>query len=221
VAYVTKSPPRGPLFFFLATASVLLLAGCLGPTPYQVKQLNGGYQERATGENRWYVEFYGNGFTTRDTVMVYWLHRCAELTLEKGYDYFVYLSRTAPGLSGARFDVHYATTAAAEDDPLAVRAKGAGGYVPIFVPGGSVTTWSARGLIEMRKGVPGPDETRALVARDLIQKLGPLVRQATQSGTNVPLPADFAGADETPPRATDGGGIGVRLDDLKDLLPKE
>jgi hypothetical protein len=38
------------------------------------------------------VSFQGNGFTTRESVQVYWLNRCAELAIEKGYAGFEVLS---------------------------------------------------------------------------------------------------------------------------------
>jgi len=54
-----------------------LLAGCA--TAYQPHSSSGGYKDRPDGANRHFVEFHGNGKTTRDTVLAYWLYRCAEL----------------------------------------------------------------------------------------------------------------------------------------------
>ena len=77
----------------------------------------------------------------------------------------------------------------------------------------------------MFKGSPDPDE-RAYLAKAVADKLGPVVRQASQAGTNVSLPADLRAAGEdgaAPGRNTNTNdtGAGVQLDDLKDLLPKE
>lgn len=204
----------------------VLLSGCLGPTPYQVRGATGGYQERSVGEDRWYVEFYGNGFTSRDTVFAYWLHRCAELTIEKGFDYFVMLSKTPPATPAAALEIEGLPAAASEDAEM-MRAKGGGGgAVPIYIPGGGgggAVRWSARSVIQLHKGTPGFDET-AFVAKEVVAKLGPAVRQANQTGANVVLPAEFR--QTTPASASEPGagkqdGIGIDMDDLKDLLPKE
>jgi len=207
------------------SAAVLLLAGCLGPTPYQVRQSNGGFGERAAGTDRWFVEFYGNGNTSRDTVLAYWMYRCAELTVEKGYDYFILLEGEAPAISAVEIEYRQALREETQQDVPIVRVKGGGfTYIPIYSPGVARTTWTARGTIQMFKGSPGPDE-RAMVAKTLIDKLGPAVRQATQAGTNVVLPADLrpaqAGAQMGAPEQAGSADSGVSLDDLKELLPKE
>src|SRR5947208_94690 len=185
--------------FVLASA---FLAGCATPTAYQPKSWTGGYQERAVGKNRWYVEFYGNGRTTRDTVMAYWLHRCAELTMLKGYDYFVLISKTPQARGVPDIDIRYAS---GDDDPAVLHAKGGGGgYVPVYVPGGTVTTWSARGVIELHIGSADSEERPHFVANELLDKLKPLVQEATASGKNVVLPKDMFVASEqsdAPPAA--------------------
>jgi hypothetical protein len=217
-------------FFSLAALSgTLLLSGCLGPTPYQLKQFNGGYQERAVAADRWYVEFFGNGHTSRDTVFAYWIYRCAEVTQQKGFDYFVIVARTPQASPAADVDIRYGSADADGDDaaPSAIRAKGTGGSgsrTPSYtsVPGstGTITTWSARGVIQVFKGLPDPDE-RAFVAKEIVEKLGPAVRLASQSGTNVKLPPNYLAASVPEPPAAPGNGVGVRMDDLKDLLPKD
>ena len=207
-----------------ALLGTLLLSGCLGPTPYQLKQFNGGYQERAVAADRWYVEFFGNGYTSRETVFAYWIYRCAEVTQQKGFDYFVIVARTPQASPAADIDIRYGSGEG--DGPAsAVRAKGTGGsgsQAPIYIPGGggTITTWSARGVIQLFKGVPDPDE-RAFVAKEVAEKLGPAIRLASQSGTNVKLPPNYLAASAPEPAAAPGSGIGVRMDDLKDLLPKD
>jgi hypothetical protein len=52
----------------------------------------GGFAEEHKGDGVWHVSFSGNAFTTRETVQTYWLYRCAEFTLENGYDGFEILS---------------------------------------------------------------------------------------------------------------------------------
>lgn len=207
----------------LALLTPLLLSGCFGPTLYQVHQLSGGYRESPVSQNRWYVEFYGNGYTSRDSVMAYWLYRCAELTLQKGFEYFVLVSRTLPGGAHVETEIRLA---AGDDgngvETFPVKGRSRGYSAPIYAPGGTITTWSARGVIEMVNSDSENDARDAHSARDLIAKLGPAIRDATQYGTNVSLPPNLLARDEDGGRDEDRArSRNIRLDDLKDLLPKE
>lgn len=64
------------------------LSGCA--TSYAPKDESGGYTEKQLAEDRYEIYFYGNQHTSVQKVWYYWLYRCAELTLEKGYHYFIY-----------------------------------------------------------------------------------------------------------------------------------
>lgn len=72
----------------VALASLLLLAGCAVPTPYQPAADGFGYREQQIETNRYRVTFAGNSVTPRETVENYLLYRAAELTLASGHDYF-------------------------------------------------------------------------------------------------------------------------------------
>ena len=78
----------------LLTAALL---GCAKPALYQPMQDEVGYGQQQLEENRYKVWFAGNRATPRETVENYVLYRCAELTLEKGYDYFVLSDRSTEG----------------------------------------------------------------------------------------------------------------------------
>lgn len=205
------------------------LSGCLGPTPYQVRAYNGGYDDRTVSGERHFVAFYGNGFTSREAVLKYWLYRCAEVTSKNGFDYFVLLAKAAPkpaaALDGEPRDV-FSTVVdirLPETDET-VRAKGAtGGGAPIYIPGGggTVTRWSASGVIQMFKGEPLDTNPVTFVAKELLDKLGPEIRAGVVPGQGYKLPdpannATAAGNDAESP----GQGQAVKLDDLKDLLPQ-
>jgi hypothetical protein len=64
-----------------------MLTACA--TSYQSNGLMGGYSEKQLKENVFEVKFGGNGLTTRQRATDFALLRSAELTLEKGYNYFV------------------------------------------------------------------------------------------------------------------------------------
>jgi hypothetical protein len=83
-----------------ALAPILLTAallGCAKPALYQPLQDDVGYGQQQLEENRYRVWFAGNRATPRETVENYVLYRCAELTLDRGYDYFVLSDRTTEG----------------------------------------------------------------------------------------------------------------------------
>ena len=84
--------PR-PLLRPAIAAALLSLAACATPTPYQplssASEIEGGYTDRQLAEDRYRVTFAGNMLTERERVESYLLFRSAELTLEKGYDWFL------------------------------------------------------------------------------------------------------------------------------------
>jgi hypothetical protein len=173
----------------LAILIAAVLTGCA--TGYQPYSITGGYKDQQVGPNRYYVEFFGNGNTTRDTVFAYWLYRCAELTQEKGFDYFIVVSDAPPpGISG---DL--------------------GGSAMVQVASYTITTWSGRGVIEVHKGVPPEHLDHVGIAKDIIAALGPAVREAMASHGNVKLPPGYS---PDPPRRSGP----LKLDDLEALLPK-
>jgi hypothetical protein len=83
----------------IAAALVLAvgLAACATPTPYQPnirgQATSGGYSEVQIEPDRFRVTFSGNSLTSRETVEGYLLFRAAELTLQKGYDWFTIVDR--------------------------------------------------------------------------------------------------------------------------------
>lgn len=79
------------MFRVIALAmAAAVLAACA--TPYGEQGLLGGFSAIELQPDVWRVKFQGNGYTTRETAQTYWLNRCAELTLEKGYGTFEILS---------------------------------------------------------------------------------------------------------------------------------
>jgi hypothetical protein len=66
--------------------SLDILVGCA--TPYQPMGALGGYQEEQLAPDIYRVAFFGNGYTNPQTAAEYVIHRCAELTEQRGYRYF-------------------------------------------------------------------------------------------------------------------------------------
>ncbi len=57
--------------------TVSLLGGCA--TGYQAHTWSGGYKDKEIGTDHYYVEYLGNGTTSRETVNAYWGKRASEL----------------------------------------------------------------------------------------------------------------------------------------------
>ena len=82
-----------------AALGLFLLSACATPTPYMpavsasATRYAEGYSETKIEENRFRLTFAGNSLTSRQTVEDYLLYRASELTLEKGYDWFLVVTR--------------------------------------------------------------------------------------------------------------------------------
>jgi len=74
----------------LCVVLMLLVSGCV--TPYAHMGFPGGYREKDMGRNVWRITFAGNGYTSFETVQTFWLYRCSEVALQKGYTGFKILS---------------------------------------------------------------------------------------------------------------------------------
>ena len=84
----TGSFMNRPLPIFVSL--ILLLGGCA--TRYQSEGLTGGYSELQLAPDSFHICFYGNGFTSWQIVKKYVLLRASELTLKKGFKFFVVTS---------------------------------------------------------------------------------------------------------------------------------
>jgi hypothetical protein len=74
----------------LLAAAAVTLVSC--STPYEQSGLLGGFDAKELRSDIYRISFQGNGFTTKESVQVYWLNRCAELAVEKGFTGFEILS---------------------------------------------------------------------------------------------------------------------------------
>lgn len=66
----------------------VVLVGCA--TPYQPFELfgRGGYTDKQLAPDMYQVGFYANGPTKIETINTLLAYRTAEITLDKGFDYF-------------------------------------------------------------------------------------------------------------------------------------
>ena len=80
----------------ITLSAACLLAGCA--TAYQPDGVSGGYSDKVLAGNTAQVTFRGNRLTTPATVDDFLLRRCAEVTLQDGYNYFVVAQKDGPNV---------------------------------------------------------------------------------------------------------------------------
>jgi hypothetical protein len=105
--------------FILSAASVAILAGCATSTPYQPASAPGaydGFSQTMIENDRARITFGGNSLTSRESVENSLLYRAAEMSLERGFDYFNLIQRdteentrvrVSPGLSSSLYDPYF------------------------------------------------------------------------------------------------------------------
>jgi hypothetical protein len=86
---------RIPLLLAAAAAGLAAACASTPATPYQAASAKNpyGYAEQQLENNRMRLTFNGNSETDLATVKKYVLFRAAETTLQRGYDYFVFVDR--------------------------------------------------------------------------------------------------------------------------------
>ncbi|MGF1525231.1 MAG: hypothetical protein ACFCBW_00300 [Candidatus Competibacterales bacterium] len=153
------------------------LGGCASaPTPYQPAAPD-GYRQQQIEVDRFRVTFSGNAATPRETVENYLLYRCAELTLERGYDHFLLAEQNVaantryyrtftgyPGFGYYRYGLY--------GYPYGV---GFGGVASSEVY--PVNRFEASATIVLGRGQPRQDGPEVLDAREVIRFLGPVVER--------------------------------------------
>ena len=164
----------------------MVLAGCGQPTSYQPAADGYGYREQQIEQNRYRVSFAGNELTAADTVQNYLLYRAAELTLDRGYDYFTVVDRNLD-----RSTAYWGTG----DTPL-----GSGYFTRHgdFVGGVGFTTYSARPIdsytayadVVMFEGEKAAGDVNAYDARSVLRQLGPTIAAAPGVARRTVEPSD-------------------------------
>jgi hypothetical protein len=64
-------------------------------TAYQPEGLSGGFTDMKLAKDLYQVSFVGNGYTSSEQVNRFFLRRCAELTQQMGYEYFIIMNQEA------------------------------------------------------------------------------------------------------------------------------
>jgi hypothetical protein len=173
-------------------AATLLTSACATESTYRPATGHGfersGYSDRQIEDNRFQVSFSGNSYTSRDTVEKYLLYRAAELTLQRGYDYFIFADRdvdhrsrvySTPSIGGGYgFGGYWGPS-------WRYRGRGFGWRTwdpffgdPFFDRGVDIDTidkYEANAEIIVGKGPKPRDNIKAFDAREVIHNLGPSI----------------------------------------------
>ena len=160
---------------FFTTITVALLTSCA--TPYQPKSFTGGFSEIQLDQNTVRVTFNGNAKTPRETVETYMLYRCAEVTLEYGFDYFILLDNVTDVQHGAIVSpgTYQSSTNVSAIGPNYATATTTGTYTP-----GTVTPYQKFGTtatINLFKGVKPTNLLNAYSAQELKGYLEPHIKR--------------------------------------------
>lgn len=166
----------------------LTVAGCFGPTAYQPSGYTGGYSEQKVNDSAYIVTFSGNGFATKDRIWYFWIYRCAELTVQNGYDYF-YLHQKDAGRqkterSGAPLPAVYRPGRRAH----LVKVHSGGYSPPVYIyggGGGNVTRWTSSAIVLMFKKPLAKELPFALDAHLVMDQLADFI---ASNGKGVPPP---------------------------------
>ncbi|HEX8300174.1 CC0125/CC1285 family lipoprotein [Sphingomonas sp.] len=179
----------------LALAGSAALGGCMTATPYQpaTGYSANGYSDQQLEDDRFQVNFRGNSLTSRETVERYLLFRAAELTLQRGFDHFILVSK----------DTETRTTRYREPSAFGAgpwgywspswryyrRGFGWGYYNPFYDdPFWSRRDWDYRTVnqyeamaeIVVGRGPKPRGNVRAFDAREVIDRLGPSIVTPTR-----------------------------------------
>jgi hypothetical protein len=176
--------------FILAISCAL--AACTTATPYQPltpgTRAEGGYSDFRIERDRYRVTFTGNTMTSRETVERYLLYRAAELTRQRGFDWFVMADRNTERRSRTYVDRPFTTGAYGYWGPswrYRGRAFGWRSWDPFWGDpfwdrGIDVTTvdqYEASAEIIMRRGPKPQNNPRAFDATDILANLGPTIQR--------------------------------------------
>lgn len=178
-----------------ALAATTLLGACATESTYRPATGRGfersGYSDRQLEENRFQISFSGNSYTSRDTVEKYLLFRAAELTLQRGGDYFIFTDRdvdrrsrtyTTPGIGGPGYGYGFGGY---WGPSWRYRGRGFGwrSYDPFFgdpffdrgIDVQTIDKYEANAEIIIGRGPKPRDNVRAFDAHEVQSNLGPTI----------------------------------------------
>jgi hypothetical protein len=154
------------------------LSGCAA-TQYSPEGFTGGFTEKPLEPGIWRIGFFGNGYTSAETVQTFWLYHCAEFSKQQGYDGFEIIS-----------DVHLVSREGwdhAGSPRVLVHGGGGGGSHVIIIPGAviAVPKPSLEADIRLLRAPVTAHPPKVFDAAALMQVLEPVVHGQLCAQGNV------------------------------------
>jgi hypothetical protein len=158
----------------------MLLLGSSCATGYHEGGLFGGYRDEQLDSNTWRVSFSGNSSTARATVERYLMYRCAEVTVNAGFDYFVIaggntqrseFTQSGPGTYMGQTS-GYVTSSG---DTAHGQTQTTGTYFPGATS--TAVSYGSFAIIKAFKGNKPSDNPNAYNAKDVMKYIGPRIQR--------------------------------------------
>lgn len=168
--------------FALTVLCALSFSACASLPIYHPASKIGasGFSDQKIDETHYRVAFQGDASTPRHRVEDYLLFRAAELTDEKGYDYFVIIEKETDSkttIKTVRRSALYGRYDHFHGHPHYRFPYYAYGYewgYPLDTETREYTRYSAMAYIDMFKGQKPADNDYAFDASDVMENLGPI-----------------------------------------------
>jgi hypothetical protein len=169
---------------FVQGLGTLLVLGAFGcATPYQQSGFRGGYQDAQIDSNTASVTFHGNAYTSKQRVQLALMYRCAQVTLQDGFDYFLIVNSDTEAKQGIhQTAVQYVSNTSGSAMGMGNMAFGSamttGTYYPVHTY--TTTKFGSEAVIKMFKGQKPQDDPNAFDAHDVVAHLGPDMEPAVK-----------------------------------------
>lgn len=152
----------------LSTLVAVMMVGCA--TPYGRMGFMGGYEDLRLDETTFRVSAIGNGFASQDRVLGMVHLRCAEVTVENGYDYFEVLT------GDSAVDESQILTGGSTTGRIKPRFGGGFDYSETYSPPQAIGVNKYRAMALIRVG-KGERPANAFDAKEVIKFLRPKIAE--------------------------------------------
>lgn len=187
---VSRSFIKASVYLPLLLVTSLIAAGC-GPSKYASKADSWiglyGYEDLPIDSTTYQVNYAGDNTQPAPLVERYALYRCAELTSEKGFDYFVIIdkdgstSSVTTSLPGEMDESHHIEH---QVDPQTGKSVPVSVSTSTYTPGMTTTTHYhiATKTIRLFKGARPQDNPNAYDAKSMLTVMGPTIKRSNDGG---------------------------------------
>ncbi|GLU32722.1 hypothetical protein Busp01_25640 [Trinickia caryophylli] len=183
-----------------------MLTGCV--TPYQHVGVTGGYIDKRVDDQTYHVQFSGNGYTSREMVHKYFMYRCAEVTQQQGFKYFMIIP---PSLTGSLSTGKNLVAGTGFDRRFMQKTRTSAPVIIYSGGGGGITRWMNSGDIRMfNEDAVFTTKIAGWDASEVLEQLGPYVQSAGKTSAELPMAWVF-----------EPGHPKVRAQDLLPTAPKK